>query len=148
MKTLRFAITIAASPAAVGHVLLDDALFRKWAASFTEGSHFQGDWSEGATIRFLTPGGDGMVSEIAANRPNEYLSIRHIGVVNQGVADTESDEVKAWAPAYENYTLNEIDGGTELTIHMDVMPEFEEYFSKTWPKALEAIKRLSETRNS
>ena len=51
-----------------------------------------------------------MLSVIAETRPDEYLSIKHIGVVNHGIDDTDSDEAKAWAPAYENYTLMETDG--------------------------------------
>ena len=98
-------------------------------------------------IEFATQsrlGGDGMVSVIAEYRPGKYLSIKHIGIVNHGIDDTDSDEVEAWPPAYENYTLTEIDGGTELRVEMDVPPEYADYFSKTWPKALEAIRRLAE----
>lgn len=51
METLRFSIMIAASRAAVWRVLLDDALFWQWAASFAEGYYYDGDWSEGSVIR-------------------------------------------------------------------------------------------------
>ena len=86
-----------------------------------------------------------MLSAITESRPPERLSIKYIGVVNQGIDDTESDAAGAWAPSYENYTLKEIDVGTELTVDMDVPPEHEEIFSDTWPKAMAAIKRLAET---
>ena len=117
----------------------------QWATSFAEGSYYEGDCSQRSTIRFLTTGSHGMVSVIAKNRPNEYLSIKHIGVVNHGVDDTASDEVEAWAPAYDNYTLKEIDCGAELIVEMNVPPEYENYFAKTWPKALKAVKKLAET---
>ena len=55
VKTLHAAITIAARREAVWHVLLDDAMFRRWSASFAEGSYSEGDWRQGGTIRFLTP---------------------------------------------------------------------------------------------
>ena len=119
MKTRPFRITTAGSRAGVRHALLNDAHFRQWTANFAEGSYY-----EGGVIRVLTAGGDGMVIVIAENRPNEYLSIKHIGVVNQGIDDTDSDGAKAWAPAYENNTLREIKGGTELKVHMDVVPEY------------------------
>lgn len=122
MTTLHFTIMIAAPSAAVRHVLLDEPMIRQWEASFAESSYYEGDWSEGSTIRFLTPGADGVVSVIAKNRPSEYLSIRHVGVVNQGIDDTASDELKASAP-----------------------PEYEDYFTKTWPQPLHAVKRLTET---
>ena len=131
MKTRHVRITIAPSRAAVWHVLLDDAMFRQWAASFAEGFYAEGDWSEGGTIRFLTPGGNGMLSVVAENRPPERVSIKPIGVVNQGIHDPDSDVTKGRAPAYENSTLKEIDGGTELTVDMDVLPEYEGCFADT-----------------
>ena len=109
------------------------------------GSYTEGDCSKGAVIRFRTPARDGILSLIVDNRPNERLSIKHVGTVNKAIDDTESDEVMTWASAYENYTLKEINRGTELTVDMDVMPEYQTFFPTAWPTALEAIKRLSET---
>ena len=68
MKTRPFRITIAASRAAVWHVLLHDAMFRQWVPSLAEGSCADGDWSEDGVIRFLTARGDGMVSVVTENR--------------------------------------------------------------------------------
>jgi hypothetical protein len=60
------------------------------------------------------------------------------------VEDTESEEVKQWAGAHENYTLTENGGITELTVEVDVDKEFKDYFTQTMPKALELVKELSE----
>ena len=57
----------------------------------------------------------------------------------------ESDEVKAWAPAYENYTLIEVNGGTELVVDMDATSAEQGFFEDVWPKALNVIKELAET---
>jgi hypothetical protein len=65
--------------------------------------------------------------------------------VQNGVEDTESPEVKAWAPAFENYTFTENNGVTEVKIDTDVAPEFEDYMSQAWPKALVKLKALCET---
>ena len=85
-----------------------------------------------------------MPSVIAENRPNEHLSIKHDGRVNEGIDDTDSDEVKAWAPAYEAYTLQEVNGATELTVHMDLLPEYQAFFANAWPRTLETITKLAE----
>ena len=114
------------------------------APSFAPGSYTEGDWSEGGRMRFLTPDGNGMATVIAENRPKEFLSIKHVGVINRGVEDTESAEVKSWAPAYENYTLREVATGAELLVDMDTLPEYQASFEETWPRALEAVKRLAE----
>lgn len=144
MEKLVFSISITATPEKVWNTLWADATYRKWTAAFTEGSHAVTDWKEGSKVLFLDGQGMGMVSRIAVNRPNEYMSIEHLGEVKDGVEDTTSDRVKAWAGAHENYTLKKINGQTELTIDMDITKEFKEMFEQIWPKALANIKTLSE----
>ena len=144
MKTLHFAIVIHASRGTVWDTLLAPDTYRLWTAEFAEGSYFEGAWETGARIRFLVPSGHGMVSVIAANRPQEFLSIKHIGYVKDGIEDTESEMVRAWAPAFENYSLSYAGLSTHLQIDIDVTPEFEEYMTKVWPKALARLKQLCE----
>ena len=145
MKKTRHSIRISAPRAAVWRVLLEEATYKEWTAVFAGGSYFEGNWSEGSTIRFLTPEKDGMVGVIAENREHEFVSIKHLGYVHKGVDDTESDAVKTWAPAFENYTLNEVDGGTELVVEMEITSAEEGYFEDVMPKALKIIKKLAET---
>jgi hypothetical protein len=54
--------------------------------------------------------------------------------------------VRAWAPAFENYSLSYVGLSTHLQIDIDVTPEFEEYMTKVWPKALARLKQLCEDR--
>jgi len=143
-KRLQFSIRIEAPVARVWDVTIDPETYKKWTAAFMEGSHFQGSWEEGAEIRFLAPSGDGMVAVIEVNRPHEFISIKHIGCVANGVVDTESDEVKAWAPVYENYTFKAAPGGAEVVVNIDVLDEYEQYMNETWPKALASLKALCE----
>ena len=87
-----------------------------------------------------------MVSRIAEHRPNEFLSIEHLGVVKDGVEDTTSAEVKEWAGARENYLLRDDGDHVTLTIEMDTADSYRQDFEDTWPKALSALKDLSESR--
>ena len=145
MEKLNFSTSIHAPKEKVWKVLWDDSSYRDWTSVFNESSYAETDnWKQGTRVRFLSAGGDGMVSEVAANRPNEYMSFRHLGIVKGGVDDTESEEVKQWAGSTENYTLNENNGVTSLQVDMDSTEEFKEYFDKTWPKALDKVKALSE----
>ena len=140
MKTLRFAVLVRAPREAVWDAMLADATYRLWTAPFSEGSYFEGSWEAGAKIRFLGPGGQGITSEIAESRRPEVVSIRHLGLVKDGVDDTTSPEAAAWAPSYETYTFAEADGGTEVTATLDVPPDFEEYMTTTWPVASDSVK--------
>ena len=144
MTTLHFSITIGAARDTVWRVLIGDFCFREWSSDFAAGTYAEGDWAEDARMQFLARVGDGMVSVVAESRPAEFLSIEHIGEVNQSGEDTDSDAVLEWAPAYENCTLDKAEGGTELIVDMDVPPEYLDFFAATWPAALDSIKRIAE----
>jgi len=144
MEKINFKTVINAAPEKIWKVLWDDATYRKWTSAFSEGSYAETDWKEGSKVLFLDGQGQGMVSRIAENRPNEYMSIEHLGEVKNGVEDISSDRGKEWAGAHENYTLKKVKGKTELSVDMDITEEFKEMFSQMWPKALENVKKLSE----
>jgi hypothetical protein len=86
-----------------------------------------------------------MGSIIAGNRPHDFLS-RHIGVIKDGVEDIDSEQVRKWAPAFENYTFFPVNGRTEVRIDIDVEPGYEQFMSEAWARALAELKSLCESR--
>jgi hypothetical protein len=149
MEKLRKTIFIDASRERVWDVMLADDTYRQWTSAFSPGSYYKGDWATGSKILFLGPSPDGsgeggMVSRIRENKPHQYLSIEHLGIVRNGVEDTGSAEAKKWAPAYENYTFAEKNGGTELTIEMDIEEKEKQTFESMWSDALARLKDLAE----
>jgi len=147
MQKLHFKIEINAPKEKVWHTMLDDKTYRIWTEAFMPGSYYKGDWNKGSKILFLAPGekGEGgMVSKIKDNQKYKYISIEHLGVVNDGNEDTTSDEVKQWAGALENYTFKEKNGATEVLVDMDINDEFKEMFDGMWPKALQKLKEITE----
>lgn len=145
MEKMNFLTSIKAPREKVWKTLWEDETYRKWTSAFSEGSYADTDWKEGSKVLFVDGNGDGMVSRIETNRPNEFMSFKHLGIMKKGVEDTESDEVKGWTGAIENYTIRESSGITELTVEMDIAEDYKEYFMKTFPKALEQVKILSES---
>ncbi len=144
MEKINFSTTINAPKEKVWKTLWDDASYRKWTSVFSPSSYAETDWKEGSKVLFLDGQGSGMVSKIEANRPNEFMSFKHLGIVKDNVEDTESDAVKGWAGAFENYTLKEVNGGTELLVELNMNEEHKEMFMGMFPKALENVKKLSE----
>ena len=144
-KRIQFPEFIASPVARVFDIMTALESYKQWTAAFADGSHFDGSWERGERIRFLGPSGDGMLAEIAENRPNEFISIKHLGVIANGVVDTESDTARAWASAYENYTFAEAAGGTRIVVDLDVTEAFEAYMQDTWPKALRRLKAICES---
>ena len=145
VKRIQFTVTINAPVPTVWRLMIGPESYKRWASAFAEGTYFEGSWEQGAKIKFLSPpSGDGMVAEIAQSRNNEFISIRHLGFISNGVEDTTSESVLAWAPAHENYTFISVPEGTKLVIELDVPDEWVEYMNEAWPKALILLKQLSE----
>jgi hypothetical protein len=144
MEKQTFRITIDAPREKVWSALWNDESYRLWTSVFSEGSYAETDWQKGSKVLFLDGKGSGMVSTIADSKPNEYMSIKHLGVVKDSVEDTSSEEVRQWAGAFENYTLKSENGKTELVVDMDINDEWKDYFQNTWPKALQQLKELAE----
>jgi len=147
-RTLNFPIWIDAPREQVWAAMLDRPTYEQWTAAFCEGSTYEGGWNQGERIRFLTPSGEGMVSEIAESRRPEFVSIRHLGIVVDGQDDTTSEKARAWAPAYENYRFAAENGGTRLIVDVDTIPDYEQYMNDTFPKALARLKEICERRLS
>ena len=146
LKRLQWSVDVAAPVSRVYQMLVGPESYRQWTSAFGEGLYFEGSWRQGERIRFLSPEGHGVVSEIAENRPNEFISIRHLGYIDDdGVEDTSSEAIRAWAPAYENYSFTATPQGTRLTVEQDITDEFEG-MPDAWPGALETLKALCEDR--
>lgn len=150
MQKVHFSIDINAPKEKVWDTMLSDATYREWTVVFNPGgSYFEGSWDKGSKMHFLGPDEKGklggMVSMIEENKPYEFISIKHIGMLKEdGSEDTTSDEVKKWAGGHENYTFEEKDGVTTVKVELDTTDEFADYFNKTWPPALQKLKELAE----
>ncbi|MBW0433698.1 hypothetical protein DLM76_09765 [Leptospira yasudae] len=151
METISFSTLIHADVKTVWNKMLEDKTYRIWTEAFHAGSYYEGSWDKGSIIRFLGPdengGLGGMYSRIKENIAHQFISIEHLGMISNGVVDTESEEVKKWTPAFENYTFKEQGPGkTELIVEMQVAEEYKPMFEDMWPKALKALKDLCEAR--
>jgi hypothetical protein len=149
MQKLHTSILINAPREKVWITMLDPESYKEWTAAFNPGSRYEGNWDQGSTIRFIGPDPStgeegGMISRVAENRANEFISLNHIGIIKNGVEDTASEEAQKWVPAYENYTFVDKDGATELQIDQDINEEYKEEFEKMWGLALQKLKEISE----
>jgi Activator of Hsp90 ATPase homolog 1-like protein len=145
LKRLQWSVDIAAPASMVYQILVAPESYTRWTSAFGEGLYLKGSWQKGQTIRFMTPGGDGAVSDIAENRPNKFISLRHFGYIVNGAEDTSSEAIRSWAPAYENYTFTATPPGTKLTVDQDITDAFAS-MPEYWPLALRTLKALCEVR--
>lgn len=156
MEKLQFSTRINAPVQTVWSTMLDDATYREWTSAFYEGSYYEGDWNQGSEIRFLGPDDNGstggMLATVEESRPHEFVSLRYLGQIVNGVDDTTSDEARSIAGGHENYTFRQADGVTELDVEIDFAAgsddEFVQMFSDMWPKALDKLKVICEREAS
>jgi uncharacterized protein YndB with AHSA1/START domain len=146
---LHFTIEINAPVDKVYQKMLGEKTYAEWTSEFNPSSRFEGSWEKGSKILFIGCDQDGneggMVSKIKENIKNEFVSIEHVGILNKGEEITSGPEVEAWAGALENYTYEEKDGKTTVSVDMDSNEEFKSYFENTYPKALEKLKSICES---
>lgn len=141
MIKLQFTTNIKAARNIVWNVLWSNDTYPKWTSAFSEGSYAESDWNEGSEIKFLGPGGSaGIYAIIETKQEPSVMVFNHQGEIKDGAKLASSE----WAGAKESYKLEESKGGTQLFVEMDSTEEFQDYFKKAWPEALEKIKALAE----
>lgn len=151
MEKLQFKVSINAPVNEVYNFMLginNKATYEQWVAVFNPTSTYEGSWEKGSKILFV--GVDeqgekgGMVSRIAENIPNQFVSIQHYGLLQADKEITEGLEVEKWANGFENYTFGENNGTTTVTVDLDTTEDFVDYMNENYPKALDKLKELCE----
>jgi len=148
MESLHFEISINAKAEKVYRTLIDSKHYTEWTSAFNPTSHYIGSWEKGSKIQFL--GTDekgnmgGMVSRIKENIPNKFVSIEHLGIIQNGKEITTGADVESWTGALENYSFTQKNDTTLFEVDADANQEFKAYFFETWPKALDKLKAICE----
>lgn len=151
MKKLQFTKEINATAQKVYETMLglkDKSTYEYWTAAFNPTSTYEGSWDKGSKILFVGTDENGkkggMVSKIEEHQPAQYISIRHYGFLDGDIEITTGEQVEKWAGGRENYSFEENDNTTTLTVEMDAAEEYLDYFNNTYPTALDKLKEISE----
>lgn len=151
MKKLQFKIHINAPANKIYDYMLgihSKTTYEQWTALFNPTSTYEGNWGKGEKILFIgvDENGEkgGMVSKIAENIPNQFVSIQHYGLLQADKEITEGPEVEKWVNGFENYTFEENNGSTTVTVDLDTVADFIDYMNESYPKALQTLKELCE----
>jgi hypothetical protein len=151
MEKLQFKVSIQAPVAKVYDMMLgisNIATYEQWTFLFNPTSTYEGNWEKGSKILFI--GVDekgekgGMVSRIAENLVNRFVSIQHYGLLKGDVEVTEGEDVEKWANGFENYTFEDNNGSTTVIVNLDTVEDFVDYMNEHYPMALEKLKEICE----
>ena len=151
MKKLQFNISIHAPVNKIFDIMLgisNKSTYEQWTALFNPTSTYEGSWETGSKILFVgvdeKEAKGGMVSKIAENIPNRFISIQHYGLVKDDLEITEGPEVEKWANGFENYTFEENNEITTVIVDLDTTEDFVDYMNEIYPRALEKLKEICE----
>ena len=151
MKKLQFKKDINTSAQKVYETMLglkNKSTYELWTAVFNPTSTFEGSWDKGSKIYFVGVDENGkkggMVSEIKENQQAKFVSIKHYGFLDGEKEITSGEQVEKWAGGYENYSFNENNGITSVTVDIDAIEEYLNFFNDNYPIALEKLKEISE----
>jgi len=151
MKRLKYAIKIKSPVAQVYDKMLglsNKSTYEEWTSLFSPTSSYEGTWDVGSKMLFtsLDDKGEtaGMVSRILENKANICVSIQHYGMLQSGKEITEGPEVDGWSGSLENYSFEEEEGMTIVSMEIDTAEEYEEQMNKLYPNVLQKLKEVCE----
>jgi hypothetical protein len=151
METLFFKKEINAPAKKVYERMLglnDKSHYEYWTSIFNSTSSYEGNWSKGSKILFV--GFDenrkrgGMVSKVVENIPGTLVSIQHFGFIDGDQEILTGEHVEKWAGGREIYDFEEHNGKTTVTVELDTVHEFLDYFNEKYPIALVKLKEICE----
>lgn len=146
-KDLHFSIAINAGKQKVWETMLQPATYKIWTDAAWPGSKYDGEWKQGARLKFTGGGGGGTMALIEVCNPCDYLFARHIAIINSdGSLDTDSEMAKEWTGVKEAYQFTETDGVTTLEVFIETFEKWTNMFDEGWPIALEKLKELCEIK--
>lgn len=148
IEQLIFEIKIEAKVEKVYATMLDENLYREWTCAFNPTSFFRGSWKKNSKILFVgtdkNGNESGMISRISENIPNEFVSIEHLGFLQNGIEIVSGAEVEKWHGMHENYFYTKHHEGTLLKIEIDSNKDLKSYLMEKYPLALKLLKDICE----
>jgi len=149
MEKLQFKIEINDTAQHVYETMLglkEKSTYENWTSAFNPTSTYEGSWDKGSKILFI--GNDengkkgGMISKIEEHEPAKFVSILHYGFLDGDNEITTGEQVEKWAGGHENYIFDEKNSITTLTVEIDSIEDYLDYFNQTYPVALEKLKAM------
>lgn len=148
MKTLEFQIQVNSNAETLWNCLWESENYKKWTSHFCKGSYFKTDaFVEGNKIHLLTPKGEGMYSILDKIEKNKLLVFRHLGELKNFEEQPINLSIQTWTNAIESYEIFQSENGVALVIKVDTVNEYIDFMNKTFPLALQELKKMAEKTN-
>lgn len=144
METLSYEKVINAPLQKVWDVLWSPETYSEWTRFFAAGSQMKSDWKVGGKTYFMGSDNEGMVSTIDSLDEPRQVVFKHLGMVKDGVEDTQSKDIMEWSGVFEKYFLIDLEGKTKLHVEVQVEKSWKDHINKGFIKGLEIVQNLAE----
>ncbi len=145
METLNYSIEISAPVEKTWNKMLSHGSYEEWTSASWPNSFFEGNWTAGENIRFISKDGSGLLAHVKECKPFSHVRLLHVAVLLPGgVENHDSEEAKGLIGTQENYTFIPNGDATTLNVEMVVAPEWAKMFDEGWPPALQKLKQICE----
>ena len=140
MEILNYEILINASPHKVWRILWDPDTYTQWKQYFAPGSSMHSDWQVNGQTVFLDANGDGMISPITELEEFKRVTFQHLGMLEDGIEDLDSESVKKWSGVLEKYVLKDLNGSTKLGVELETSKQHVELMNNGLKRGFEIVK--------
>lgn len=145
MQNLLFKISINAPAEKVWKSLWELENYTKWTSVFCQGSYYKTDsFEQGNKIHLIAPNGGGMYSILEKIVKNELLVFKHLGELENFEEQPIDEKIQGWTNALESYQLKPLGNETELTVQVETVEEYVVHMNRTFPLALQELKKIAE----
>lgn len=138
MEKLTYEVTISAPALRVWRVLTEPETYKQWVKAFSPDSYFDGEWKQGASVKFLDPNMGGTKAILDVLLPEKRIRARHVSLISkEGEESTSGEMADKWIGTTEDYSLTEDEKVTTLSVVIETHSDFVDMFDSSWPEALE-----------
>ena len=117
MKTLSYVTEIKATPEKIWDILWSPETYSLWTHAFQPGCVMKSDWKIGGETYFLDKTEkSGMISTIESLEKPFQIIFKHLGMLQNGVPDTNSKAVVDWIGLQEKYFITPLGEKVKLQI--------------------------------
>lgn len=146
IEQLTFKIEINLKPQALWDKLWSKAGYAKLVSPYMPGGYFEGNLLTGEEIRFLSPDGNGFVSDVLFARTYEQITFSHQARIENFEEMELTKEDEFWTGILETYRLTASGKtGTQLIVQLDCTAANVPCMNEFIPKGLQAFKEFCET---
>lgn len=139
MKRVVKEVVLNTDPMDLWAILTDKKSYEKWTTVFSPNSTYEGIMALNEELLFTDGSGSGMAAKVKVFEPGKHIAFGFVGEV----VDGKLEAYKTENSGIEEYILEDLNGKTKLTVHVDILDEYYQMMDEMWDNAIVKFKELT-----